>query len=401
MQLQKLHTVGKRILLVAFVALIHAASLSAQPRNRNIESLAMLALELDEELVLSDVSQIKFLIEQFVQHEELQNNAFIRGVIDRLAGTYYEKSSKLKTALDYHIKALKYFLSVEDFSLSSRIANDAGNVCQLLGFLERADHYYLMSKMLAERSKNDEDRYISLYNRGRLKLLEGDTSLALSLFEDYELKADELGKYVSLSDVNSMYYMIAANRSQKESALNYLNKAIEYADRSDSRLAKSNAAINKAIYAVEIGQMDSALILFHTGLDYRKSMHNQHLICEAYYNIGYYYQLIENDDSARFYFDRSIELALDNDLYIDGIDGVEAMLSLDLSDEERKLYKNQLNDLRKALLSNDDLALVSIEERSDVNESAEVGGDMLNLIYAATFVGFLIWFFVSDRKGIN
>ncbi len=338
-QLQKLHRI--KFLKHPLLTSLFICFFAVQTTFSQASKLSVLALEMNDELARSEPTQIRFLIKEIREEIGDRYTDYDAAVLHRLAGTYFQKSGNLNKSI-YHLRlALQHFVAHEDFSLSSRIANDIGNVCQIAGYLDRSESYYLLSQDLASNSPDVEDKYISLYNYGRLKLILGDTTEAVAMLSLYKEKVTELRKNESLADVLSTFYMIYEARGLKDSAMYFLNQAIIAARNSGSKLSESNAVLNSAIYHFNQGDYYLALEQFHEGLALRKIMKNRHLECDALYDIGVYHFTLEHLDSARFYFDQSLDLALENDLFQDARDAIEALLKLPLSEKERNTYSGE------------------------------------------------------------
>lgn len=365
-QLQKLHRF--KFVQVSLVVAFLALCVCCFPVRGQVSELSVLALELNDELVRSDPQKIRFLIEEIIDTKGPEITTFDKAVVHRLAGTYFQKSGKVNKGISHLRLALQYFVLKEDYSLASRISNDIGNACQIAGYQERSEYYYLLSQELAKDSPDPEDEYINLYNYGRLKLIQGDTTAALSMFDAYRDKVSELGKNESLADVYSMYFMVYNSEGKQDSALFCLNKAILYARLSDSRLAESNALINSAIFHYSEGELEVSLKQFREGLNVRKLMGNKHLECDALFNLGEYYWGVENIDSAQFYYDQALCLALENDLFQDAKDALSALLKLPLKEKDKLAFMEEKNAIASLLSQQQEKEILLF---SDVKQEAK------------------------------
>lgn len=313
-------------------------SVFAQKQVVERQSFASLALEFHDDLVRSDESSYLTFLQEFKSNLELNPSQFELAVKNRLLGSYHLKFAHPGDALTYQFKALHYFYSIEDYSVSSRIANDIANAYLLLDNQTNAQKHYHLSMRLADLSTNEEDRFVSYYNYARLKLAQEDTVYALALLRNYRDACQRFERYESLADCYSLLAEISLAQKRKELAEEYFVKALKASKQTDSKLAEANVLSNQAILTFQQGDSIVASKLFHQGLTKRIEIGNKRMVADAYFNLGSFHYFSNRCDSAIYYFEKSRDFSLSNDLFLDAIDAIDVLIEISLEEKVRRAY---------------------------------------------------------------
>ena len=369
MQLQRLHRVINLDIahLVSILFLILAdTTVNAAARKTN-PNLFTLSLELQDELVRSDAAQLKVLADELAVELNRSSSDFEYATWHRVSGSYYMKAGNPRSGIHHLNKALNYFIQIEDYGLSARIANDIANCYLLLSTDVAASYYYKLSMFLGKLSNDPEDEHIAKINLARLHASQGNLNQAEQFANEYLTVAKKFKKYESVSDAYGLLFEIKLKSNKKGEALIQLRNSLKYAELTDSDVLKSNWHLNSAILNFENGALNESKTHFHKALEIRLKLNNRHLICDAYYNLGAFYLFQENWDSARVYFNNDLELALANDLYRDAEDALLALVELSkLKGKEDEGANKELAALRKQV----EREAIKFEETHD--EVAEI-----------------------------
>jgi tetratricopeptide (TPR) repeat protein len=352
-QLQELHKLEitrylSQLALVLIVILGTNHCIANNRVSKERTELITMSLQLHDELVRSDISKLKDLLDH-LKINDVGRGPYGRAAQHRILGSYLMKSGKPESSIPHFAEALRYFLGSEDHSLASQIACDAGNACQLIGADRSARSYYLLSLELGKNSADASDAYNAYYGYARLVLSAGDTNYAESLLNKYILRAKQHSKYEALSDAYSILFMIYDARGEKDLARTQLQLSNKFAAKSDSPVHKSNLLINNGIVSFQDGETEEALVSFHEALSLRKSLNNNRLICDAFYNLGAAHLMLNHQDSANHYFNKSKLHALSNDLFPDARDAIAALIEASSADHQKDLYNKELLEIENMI----------------------------------------------------
>lgn len=408
MQLLKLQ-IGKSSLLrgVQLFLLIQflctSTLFSQKERSFSSTEIIYTALEMHDELVRSDIGKLKDLL-SIIDREEVRKNPFARAAYHRILGTYQMKAEKPEGAIANYKEALRFFIQNQDFSLSSQIACDAGNACQLMGAFDSAKKYYHLSLDLGKESHDENDSYNAYYGLARLNLLEGDTTYAQALLNSYIHRAKTNKKHEAVSDAYSTLFTISDARQEFDLAKEQLQRATIYADRSQSKLHRSNVNVNQGIIAFTEGRTEEAMLFFHSALILRKELNTNRLVCDAFYNLGAGHLFMSNMDSALFYFEASRNLAVTYDLFPDARDALNALIQTTNHDVSKKSLEEELvfinaliEEKRKERFFDSELPTLFREDKESAYKSFGVTPQFLLIIGVAVVLSLsLLW---REKKG--
>lgn len=374
-----------------------------QKKEINQDALASLALQFHDELVRSDESSYLGFLEEFKTIKGNKLSAFSQAVKYRLLASYHLKFGQPGDALPYQYKALHFFYSIEDFTEASRIANDIGNAYLLLDNQTEAQKNYHLSMGLADFSTNEEDRFVSYYNYARLKLAQEDTVYAIALLQTYRDACQRFEKYESMSDCYSLMAEIALAQNRKDLARNYFMKALNSSKMTGSKLAEANVLANQAILTFQQGDSLTASNLFHRTLIARIGIGNKRMIADAYFNLGSFHYFSARQDSALYYFEKSRDFCLSNDLFLDAIDAIDVLIQISSDKNEQDAYRIERKEvelLRNEMRSRHESLL------NDIELPEIVGGKGLRSYYPfstllVVTVGGILLIFLLLRLRIN
>ncbi len=263
-------------------------------------------------LLFSFAAKSQAVIDTFQTYLDKEKNDSSRLMMATRVSKYYEN---IDTAL-----AWKYFRTSTQLAgkLNTVVAKIA--VLELEGVLytksDPAKAYILYKQAIALCEENKEQASLnknraSLFNNmGVISYLNGDYEGAAISFREavviYEkYYPTEPNLIPTINNISSTY--IALNLSEKAAAVSH--EALEYAMKYGNDKQKTTAYISYGGSLVNVKKYDSGLIMIRKAqalVDQTKNKYDQYL---CYFNMGIYYQQIDNIDSSIYYHNKALPIA--------------------------------------------------------------------------------------------
>jgi diguanylate cyclase (GGDEF)-like protein len=165
-------------------------------------------------------------------------------------GNVYQNLKKYAEALEYYNRALKINYEINDLDAASKTLNNLGNILLSLESFDQAVSYYQKSLTLKEELNNDYGKAVTLNNIGMA--YQGLNNFAKAR-ENYEHSLRLMEKLEDDQGIASSNYHIGLlffQQNNYDSALQYLNRALEYAIiGNDLNIQKNTYQLLASIYA--------------------------------------------------------------------------------------------------------------------------------------------------------
>ena len=139
-----------------------------------------------------------------------------------------------------------------------------------------------------------------------------------------------------------------------------MEESIRFGKKHQSKLLISHGLTNKAILYINLGKIDSSLILFQQALKLRKELNRPRQVVEGHYNLSSYYIVVKDYDKAIIQAERTIQIAKNNNFITDEYDGY--VLLSEIYQELDEDAKNAKVRLKLESLKS------TLEDKSTVNE---------------------------------
>lgn len=279
-------------------------------RRDNLDSLLPLALA--------------FADSEIGGNENLQNRAFSW----RYLGSYFIRTTEIDKGIEYLYKARDEFSKLELRVLESETENELGNAFFQLGNYNKATVHYLASIEKGAETIDRTAAYNGMIGFGKVLCAAGDTAKGVLFVQKYLQNALRDKKFEAASDACGFLGMIAGARGNVDLMSAYYNRAIRYANQSNSKTHKANSINNRAIDFFYQNKGDSAIAYFKRALELREAIGNTRSIIESYYNLAIVYIELEDFDMAMTFASKGEALSGTAKMRTLQIDCIELMIEI-------------------------------------------------------------------------
>ena len=269
-----------------------------------------------------------------------------------MIGYALREMERMDESYVYFQKALDLRLDLKEYDKASHTLNLFGTAYHRTGDLEKSLDYYMQAIEQAEINGNPECLSSPISNIGSLYSDMGDNEKAL----EYDLRAlsiargsdDVGGMALAYNKLGTFYqetgHLDTAKLFYKESMKLYE----EIGDNSGAAHVYNNMAI---IYFME-GNTEESLIHFKMAMKMRLASRDMINYSQSLMNMGIYYQMLEEYDSAIYYTDSSIAVAIEHSALLEQKD---SYLVLSECYESKNDYKNSLKSYQDFVLIKDSI----------------------------------------------
>ena len=257
----------------------------------------------------------------------LRSQTLVKDTFERAIQRLPNDSMRLAKAL----RVAKYFENIDSAttwkyyriakSLSEKLNNRLSKIemLELEGVLHTKNNpgeAYIFYKEAIDLIRQTADTSLKKYeasllnNIGVISYLNGDYEGAIQsfieavqIYEKYNINNGNL--IPTITNIATTY----EDMNFPAKATKYCIEAVNYADKNGDPKLQSISYINLAANLLNLGKLDSGLIVIHHALDLSLKTGDQYNTLLCYVNIGRYFEKSNNSDSALFYFNRSLPLA--------------------------------------------------------------------------------------------
>lgn len=365
---------------------------------------AGIGLELWNYYLRNDLDSLKILGVELMLFAAEEGHPFSKAVGQQALGSYLIRHGEIKKGL-YHLNEAKnYYTQREDYDQVSIAYNELGNARFLQGKYHESIKMYLSSLKYGSMAPDVTNAFNAKIGLGKAYVAGGDTAVGIQTIIEYKDKAAQHRKFESVADAYAYLGEVEMERNLTLSK-DYYEKSIVFSQKSNSLVHLSHAYNNSAILFFNLGLNDSSLIYFQKALEIRLKMKHFKAVAESYYNLGYYYQALDNLQDALKYFEMSARVARENGMKGDERD---ALLEVKVICEQLRLYRlgeveDRIAQLEKSieLEASDDKEIIEYAEKV-IRETQMKGDQKINedkgsalfwwLIGAAIALTGLLWF---------
>lgn len=232
-------------------------------------------------------------------------------------------------------QAKKYFLSKNDYDNSALATYYCGRILQGQNKNKESMNEYLEAEGYAKNS-NDNLKGLIQCNIGELFQKQLLTTNAIQHFlsaADYFNKAKNKKNEIATYNLIGNSYLMA---SENDSAFYFYDKGLKLAEQTNDSVQIASINLCKGVAYREIGKYTTAVEYFKKSDNYTV---NNNYKSKVYLNISKTFDEIGLQDSARFYADKSLTLAKDEDIFV--VTGIYRTLSR--IEERKSNYKQSLD----------------------------------------------------------
>ncbi len=271
----------------------------------------------DNKIILFHYFQTKINKDSLLPYiEDLQQIGIKQHRNDALAmsnygmGYYLQTKSLLKEAESKLDKALNYYISIGNDTLTSDLYNQRGNTAFLEGNLTKAELLYNKSLDYAEQSGSKKYKMLSVPNLSKIYVQQGKFDLAEQEIRKYiQFQKDNNGNLRLLATAYGILGELHLNQEDYENAINDFNNSMEYGLMVGNMKTVANGYTNLGIVEYLSNNINRSEQYFRLALTYRLQDRDKYSIAEGYYNLGDFYSGIDKNDSAIVNYQKSASVA--------------------------------------------------------------------------------------------
>ena len=299
---------------------------------------ANFALELWAYYNRFDVDSLNVLGVSLKKSKRGVNDSFVKGVWQRILGSFDVKKGFLKEGLTLLKSSRSIFINLGDNRLISEAFNETGIGYLLLSDFQHAKENFNSSMEFGNYSGSVNHSYLAMINLAQCYQKDGDFISAKLYANKYTRYALDGEKFESAANGYSFLGQISMDENKLDKAIIFFNKQMEYAQKCSAPLILTRAKNNLAITLFLQGKSKEALQLFQEVLSERKAQGVIIYLCDAYLNLGELYIEIHDSETSKKYLDSSIHLAEKHGLITNHIEALEMCLSVN----ESTAVKNEI-----------------------------------------------------------
>ena len=318
-----------RYILVCLLFLLNNIEFQAQTDRNKLDSLFQV---LDHAEDTSRLSTLKKLSEAYIpfslDSSHLYANLLLQEAksLDELSftadafnmiGYALREMERMEESYIYFQKALDLRLDLKEHDKVSRTLNLFGSAYHRTGDLEKSLDYYMQAIEQAEINGTPEYLSGPISNIGRLYYDMGDNEKAL----EYDLRALSIardsdnfgGMALAYNNLGTIYQ----ETGHLDTAKLFYKEAMRLYEETRNHSGAAHMCNNMAIIYFMEGNTEEALLHFRMAMNTRLASRDMISYSQSLMNMGIYYQMVERYDSAIYYADSSVKIAIDHGVLLE------------------------------------------------------------------------------------
>lgn len=311
-------------------------------REVNVQEKSRLCAVLWNDYLRRDLDSIKLIGQELYKISKKEFYQYGEAIAMRCFGSYYIRSGFLEDGIGFLNKSLTVFLKNNDPILCSETFVELGNAYFMLGNFDQAEYHYLESIRYGTQLKNETSWFAAELGLGKTLVARGEIERGESYIKHYKNCSLALNKFEAAADAYGALANIELEKGNSEFAEFYLNKSVECAKKSRSKIHLAHAFTNKGIQLYLSKEFDSSLVCFKEALRLKMDVNSAKGIAESLFNLGDYFKEINLADSAIFYYTKSFDFSLSKGLTLDAYDAMNMLQKLGCHDNFSKAYDSLL-----------------------------------------------------------
>jgi len=373
-----------KYILICLLFLLNTIKFQAQANRSKLDSLLPL-LDYAEDTarlsVLKNISEayIPFSLDSSHLYanfllQEAKNSDNLSFTADgfNMIGYALREMVRMEESYIYFQKALDLRFDLKEYDKASNTLNLIGTAYHRTGDLEQSLGYYMQAIEQAEINGNPEYLSGPISNIGKLYSDMGDNEKAL----EYDLRAlaiaresnDIGGIALAYNHLGTIYQ----ETGYLDTAKIFYKEAMKLYEETDNLSGAAHVYNNMAIIYFMEGSPEESLIHFRRAMEMRLASRDMISYSQSLMNMGIYYQMLEEYDSAIYYTDSSVVVAVEHNGLLEQKD---SYLVLSECYEAKNDYKNSLKSFQDYVLIKDSImdenGLKNIQEMETKYKSKE------------------------------
>lgn len=357
------------------------------------------------------MDSVKVIAVELLMDASENENDFARAVGTRILGSHLLRSGKIDQGLDYLMAAKDYFEKSEDFIIASELYADVGNALYLKSEYQEAIKAFDKSIQFGKKSTDPTAEFNGEIGLGRAYIALGDTSKGVEMLLSYKDLSLLNDKYEAAADAFALLGEVEAMRGDTTLSIEYFYRSLANSKKSNSKIHLSHSYANMGILKFFSMDFDSSLYYFNASLDLRIELNNVKAIIEGYFNLGDYYNGVNQPAEGIKFFSKSRELANKNGYNNDELDAITELIvgyqmmgdsvlaeTLVKEKEVLELKIKEQAGIDDEIIKSIDLDFKGKKKGKVKKEEDGIGWKTLAVII---LIAALIIFFFSERKRIS
>lgn len=276
-----------------------------------------------------------------------QENWFFINFGKAFVVTFYNNNDRIEMSTQMAQEALNYFLNQNDHEMISYLQNQIGISLVLAKKYSEARDWFKKSVESGKLTGSFEDNCVGLKNIAETYYRENNTTKAIEYANQFmqviNASSNEVAKMKAYNTIGNIY----RDMNETAKAKSYYEKVLSFPQLKKSAVTEGNALNNLAMMYFEESPEKSKTYFFKS-LEVRKKAQRPLFIADSYLNIGHWYFMMEQTDSAAYYYNTMLDFSKKN-RHVEGeLEALEALQNLydELGDGEMvEMYKKQYTQL--------------------------------------------------------
>jgi tetratricopeptide (TPR) repeat protein len=287
-------------------------------------------------------------------------------------GLFDEADKKISEAISFYEYEDRDTMLAESY-------NAKGNTDYLRGDYGRAEENYLKSFEYGKSSGLEDFKLLSSANLSRIYIYQKKYDKAKQILEDYIEYNKSISNLRNVGTGYGIYGQLYINQNKLDEATEYLERSMEFNLSTGNAKIIGNGYTNIAIASFIKEDYKRAEEYFQLALSYRLESKDDFYIAESYFNLGDFYFETNKLDSALSFYNRSFDIAYENDNKIGMIDALDEMASVYENQNKFELQAKSLKEyieLQKEINSeklSKELGILRISFEEELKQQGFVG----------------------------
>ncbi|HRO75048.1 MAG TPA: tetratricopeptide repeat protein [Crocinitomicaceae bacterium] len=265
-----------------------------------------------------------------------------------ILASYFNSISKVDIAIQLSKEGLDYALNLQDHEMICWLHNQIGISYVLSKKYKEARKWFEKSLASGKQTGNFQENCMGYKNIAESYYREGNFEKAIDYATIYIKNIDHIKSKGALAKVYNTLGNIYRDKEDMKKAELYYTKSLETAQEITSALVRANALNNLAIVYFE-DNPDKAKEYFIKAFKVRQQHKNPTFIADSYLNLGTWHYIMENVDSAIYYYQYMYDYCVKHKYFDGQIEALEALEEVIGDMQKSKLYNDERTALQKQI----------------------------------------------------
>lgn len=359
----------------------------AQNTEEFIQEYEKGGVDLKMDILFGHYSELESINKDSILYfiKDLQSAGIDEGREDAIAmsnyyfGHFLNDNGLLDEAKRKILESIKFYKFQENDTMLAVAFNALGNSEYLEGNYGGAEEYYLKSYEYGKTSGKDRFKLLSSANLSRIYIYQEKYDKAKKILNDYIGYNKSISNYRNVGAGYGLFGQYYMNQNDFDKAIEYLERSMEFNLSTGNSKLIGNGYTNIAIASFLKEDFKRSEEYFQLALSYRLEGGDGYFIAEGYFNLGDFYFEIKELDSALYFYNKSFDIAFEND---NKIGMVDALGEIAKTYELKGDYKMQAKSLKEYIKLQDEinsekltneLSILRVSFEEDLKQQSFIG----------------------------